>query len=158
MKVVKGPPQNLIRLFISLDGVILVDTMSITTHIDSDRGIRFHIISGAVMPDVISSELSETLSRPDFDPTIPALWDVRDAEGSISAREIKALAQLVGGLWKDQEPPRVALVVAPGLQYGLARMYQQYADLARKIEIQVFKEEEEAVAWLTSSPSQTDSP
>ena len=131
--------------------------MPIVTRIDTDLGIRTHNISGVVVLEVISAELTDTLSRPDFDPRMPALWDIREAEGSISGSQIKELAQLVGGLWKDQQPPRVALVVAPGLQYGLARMYQQYADLARKIEIRVFKEEEEAAAWLTSSPSSVDS-
>ncbi len=132
--------------------------MPITTRIDSDRGIRYHTISGPVLPEVISSELAETLFSPDFDPEMPALWDVREAEGSITSGQIKDLAQLIGGLWKEQKPPRVALVVAPGLQYGLARMYQQYADLARKIEVRVFKEGEEAEAWLTSPPSPVDTP
>ena len=127
--------------------------MPITTRIDMELGIRFHIVSGVADPDTIRSELSDTLSDPDFDPTMPALWDIRKATGNLTGTQIRDLAQSVGTLWRDQRPPHIALLVASGLQYGLARMYEQYIDLTRKMEMRVFKVEEEALIWLTSSRS-----
>ncbi|MFC1530475.1 hypothetical protein ACFL6R_07160 [Gemmatimonadota bacterium] len=123
--------------------------MPTTTRMDKELGIRFHIVSGVADPDNIRSELA----APDFDPTMPALWDIRRATGNLTGTQIRELAQSVGSLWREQRPPRIALLVASGLQYGLARMYEQYIDLTRKMEMRVFKVEEEALEWLTSSRS-----
>jgi hypothetical protein len=127
--------------------------MPVTTRTDQQLGIRIHTLSGPVDPGEVSAVLAETLQDPDFDPAMPALWDVREAKGSLSAGQVRQLAQSVGGLWRQQSPPRIAILTGTGLQYGLARMYEQYLDLTRRIELQVFRdEEEEALAWLTSSP------
>ena len=127
--------------------------MPIETRIDDTLGIRIHTLTGPVEPEQIAAELTGTVSDPDFDPKMPALWDIRAATGSLTGSQVRDLAQLVGGLWREQRPPRVALLVASGLHYGLARMYEQYIDLTRKMDMKVFKVDEEALTWLTSSQS-----
>ena len=127
--------------------------MPIVTRIDHEHRIRIHVISDDVDTDTIRDALSETISDPAFDPTMPALWDIRNATGNLSGSQIRELAGAVASLWRDQRPPRIALLVSSGLQYGLARMYEQYIDLTRKMEMSVFKAEEDALLWLTSSQS-----
>lgn len=53
--------------------------MPITTDFDSDTGLRVHMMTGRLTYAEVRDTLEELYARPDFDPTMNALWDLREA-------------------------------------------------------------------------------
>jgi hypothetical protein len=120
--------------------------MKLETQIDTEVGIRRHRVTGPLDTGAIADALRELRARPDYDPSLPALWDLRDAEIDVSAEEVRRLADVVAGL--GRLPVRTALVVSRPAAYGLARMYDQLVESKAFREGAVFYSLEEALAWL----------
>lgn len=120
--------------------------MKLEMHIDAAAGVRRHRVSGPLDTAAIADALRELRARPDYDPALPALWDLREAEFDVTAEEVRHLADVVAGLGRP--PTRTALVVSRQAAYGLARMYDQIVQSRGSREGGVFYSMEEAAAWL----------
>jgi len=125
--------------------------MPIETHIDPENGIRRHILSGEIRAEEIEAVLTEVASDPGFSAETPALWDLRGADNLISPDRIRSLASFANKTWHDAGHPRVALLTRRKVVFGLARMYEQFLSFRNIIQLRVFEEEDEAVAWLVDS-------
>jgi hypothetical protein len=73
------------------------------------------------------------------------LVDVRAAERVPTAEEARDLANLYGP--SDKRESCAALLVQPGVHYGVARMMEAFAAY-RGRQVAVFTDEERAVEWL----------
>lgn len=120
--------------------------MELETHIDAEAGIRCHRITGPLDVGAIADAVRELRARADYDPSMPALWDLREAEVRVTAEEVRGLADVVAGLGRP--PVRTALVVSRQAAYGLARMYDQLVESRAARQGGVFYSLEEAAAWL----------
>jgi hypothetical protein len=75
------------------------------------------------------------------------LWDLRESPLSLKNPEIKAIGEAAQAY--DDGPSWTAVVVARDVDYGQARVFHAYRENELN-ETQVFRDVEEAVAWLLS--------
>ncbi len=81
-------------------------------------------------------------------PTGNALWDVRQID--LASVQVRHMRQVIDGPsvpGHDRGRARIAILVGSTVGYGVARMYQAYADEMAQV-IQVFDDLEKAHAWL----------
>ena len=99
----------------------------------------------------IQEAIDEFLRHPDHKDGMDEIWDFRKASmASFNESKLRILADFV----KERLPKlakRVAYVIAKDVDYGIGRMWMTYADILNaKQERQLFRNMEEAVAWLAS--------
>ena len=124
-------------------------TMAITTGIDPASGARLHKVTGRLKLEELVGALEEVYGADDFDPDQDVVWDVRDADlTAFSSGDIRRVTDLVRENWGTSSSSRAALVVSRDVDFGLARMYEQLLDTGSSGEVRVFRDYEEAVAWL----------
>ena len=98
-------------------------------------------------------EVSQLLVGTDWKGSTLYLWDLRSVtRGPDSAAELRHAAQLVERGHKQWAGSRVAIVVARDVDFGMARMFQVFAEDAG-VEFEVFRELEAALDWLGSPPA-----
>lgn len=118
--------------------------MSVSYRIDSEHRVVFTNGSGAVTGEDLLHHNNSLSSDPDFDPGFNQLMNFTEATGSdISSQMIDRIAnKRIFNLSSLR-----AIVVKPGLQYGLARMFQNIRSLDDR-NIRVFLDITEAKRWL----------
>jgi hypothetical protein len=77
-----------------------------------------------------------------------SLWDMSEAEITLSEEEIKALSALVGANWGKSGAVKSAIVVSEDLAYGLARMYQAHLSGSAPSPVLITRDLQEARRWL----------
>ncbi len=80
-------------------------------------------------------------------PGIKVLVDCTEVDPPDSTETIKYIADCSASLARDLVCGPVAIVVSSDVEYGMARMYMAYTDLAHP-DTQVFLSREEALKWL----------
>jgi hypothetical protein len=95
--------------------------------------------------------MDEFLHAEDFSPGIDSIWDFRKTtSASVTNDDLKEIARYNERIGPIRGPKwKAALVVSTDLFFGLARMFEAFADSAPN-EIKVFRNMEEATAWITS--------
>jgi len=87
-------------------------------------------------------------------PDMPALYDLRETDmAHIGTSEIRAMGSAHRGIANRRGTARVAVLVGDDLTYGLARMYEALG-MPPKLQMQVFRNVDEAEAWVSLSPSE----
>ncbi len=127
--------------------------MPIETTIDSKTGLRTHVASGTLTPDELETELKNAYRRPDYRSEGNSLCDLREAgaEG-FSGAEIR---HVVGTVLKHRGAPpgvRTAIVVGRDLAFGLSRVFAQQLEAQSHSDVAVFRDMDEAMAWLEAEP------
>ncbi len=121
-------------------------------------------------PTVAAVELHGSLQRADIERAILALlahpayvggmnelWDFRNAHiARIQASDLMALARFVA-LHLERLGKRTAIVVGRDVDYGVARMWEGYAEQAAPQERRVFRDRDEAMAWLVPAAAHPES-
>ena len=126
-------------------------TVDITTEIDKEANLRTHKVTGGVTVDSLLAKLGEIYSRPDFQADMNSLWDLRGAEFlSMTSSELEKLANFVVGHWGTGGKSRAALVVSRDFEFGLSRMYEIFVESRMSGEVEVFRDLDEALAWVKS--------
>ena len=119
------------------------------TQIDAETGLRTHVLTGSVSQEELEDVLGEVYSRPDFLPDADTLCDLREADlGQLSHTVIKSIADYVAKNRGAQPRARTAIVVGRNLAFGLARMYGQMLEASSEASVMVFRDMDEAMAWL----------
>jgi hypothetical protein len=104
--------------------------MPIDIRVDSAERVRYSVATGVVTDRDMIDAYERVVGDPAFDPTLKVLADIRGLErAEITADGIRDVAERRA---RDQRalghPPRVAIVVASDVTFGLARMYEAYSD------------------------------
>ena len=87
-------------------------------------------------------------------PDMPALYDLRETDmAHLGTPEIRAMGSAHRGIANRRGNARVAVLVGDDLTYGLARMYEAMG-LPPKLQMQVFRDVDEAEAWVSFPPSE----
>ena len=123
--------------------------MPIETSIDSRTGLRVHVATGTLTPDELENALLDAYRRPDYRPEANSLCDVRGVGiGTFTGEEIRRVVDTV--LKHRGAPPgtRTAIVVGRDLVYGLARMFAHQLEAKSPSDVAVFRDMDEAMAWL----------
>jgi len=79
--------------------------------------------------------------------SLQRLWDLSDCKLNLQSEELQAIASRVKQLKPHTSPYKTAMVGQSPLVFGLLRVYQAYAE-NEHLEIRVFKDKHEALAWL----------
>lgn len=124
--------------------------MGIKTSIDPDRGFARHVATGVVEVADFLDALREVYAHPIHRPEDGGIWDARGADAtSLTAADLRDFVDFIREQ-RGPQPGRTALVVGRDVEYGLARMYQVFAESV--VEFEVFRSWDDAVAWVTGEP------
>jgi hypothetical protein len=104
---------------------------------------------GRVTVNEYEESLDRFVKQPFFRLNMNTIWDLRKAEaGQVTAQDVRSIvfrskqsAVVRGSTWKT------AIVVEGTLKYGLARMFEFFADGA-PYQLAIFKTMEEAREWV----------
>jgi hypothetical protein len=127
--------------------------MAITTTIDSETGTRIHVVTGELTRDDLLHALKQLYVRTDYRPGACSLWDLRGAQlHRFSHRDIRRVADFVAANRNAPPGTCAALVVGRKLDFGLTRMYEQMLVASTDVRVMVFRDMDEAMAWLEGDP------
>jgi hypothetical protein len=132
---------------------------TVTTTIDDETGYRTHVVTGELTPEELIEALSRTYADSEYEPGACVLWDVTGAELHLFSRQdIRKIAEFVAGNRKAPPGARSALVVGRALDFGLARMYEQMLVASTDVSVMVFRDIDEARAWLNDDAKEETCP
>ena len=115
------------------DGILIVERSGTPTAADEDASIQARLLDDHVAPG------------------IRVLVDSREVDLGDSTEVVRHLAGVARATAARAECGAVALVVGSEVSYGMARMYMALTEL-RHPNTEVFREYEQALAWLRSQP------
>jgi hypothetical protein len=122
--------------------------MPIDVRVDPEPQLAIFTAHGPVSIALIVEALERLRHDPYVRPGIRRLWDGRDATVTLSAPEVQYLVGLLARRGA-QAAGRSAIVMGSPLAYGIGRMFQVYAEIARlPTKIEVFAILDGALAWL----------
>lgn len=91
---------------------------------------------------------AEILRNVDYSGCVRELVDVTGlTEANISAQALNRVAHMLKNTCPGCEC-RSAIVATSDLNFGLSRMYEAFAEMAKAEEVQVFRDRQEALTWL----------
>ena len=93
---------------------------------------------------------SAILRDPAFNEGMDLLFDARESKVNPSLAQVKERVVFLRSV-VHHSSGRMAIVVSDALRYGLSRMLSTYAQM-RGMNIDVFRDVEEALCWLGSEP------
>lgn len=119
----------------------------INCEIDKNANLVFTTIKGEVTANEVLAALTGLLDSPEYRPGLNGLVDLRESDMDPDAKEIRKIAALLINNKERIGESRSAIVVSEDLAYGLARMFEAYADES-SIETRIFRDMEAARSWL----------
>ncbi len=115
-----------------------------------DDGIVTFAAIGKLSVDELIEQIDIYLQHPDRVEGMPSIWDGREADMSIiSPNELRKLA-LAMGPHMNKFGTRSAIVVRNPLQFGMARVWQAFAEQKAPQQRRIFMNIEQARLWLLS--------
>ena len=121
--------------------------MLITITADTKRNLTIYNCTG----QITASEIMEAArSLYDDSPSLNIIWDLAEADVSrITANEVRALASGVKRVAHSREGGKTAIVSPSEVSYGIARMYQIFAEIYEQIaHVKAFRSRSEAERWI----------
>jgi hypothetical protein len=136
---------SIMALFENFSDVDIMEVfMPITYQIDVARRVVFTRGYGTVTDEDLLQHNAELKADPNFDPTFNQLLNFTEVmEGNVKSETINRIAR--NRIFNVSSLR--AIVVKPGFQFGLARMFQNIRVYEDK-NIQVFLDIKEALGWL----------
>jgi hypothetical protein len=113
--------------------------------IDKERRLITSMASGVItLPEIWAHQ--EKLSKDlDFDPSFAQLLDVTQVTKlDLCSEDVRNIAE--SNTFSSN--PRLAIVATSSLVYGMARMFQIFREMKGEERIRVFRDRDEALAWV----------
>ena len=124
----------------------------------TDRG-AFVTYTGEVTLDGIVGAVAALREAPEFDPTVPTVWDFSGAESTgLDADQMRTLAARVSALREGADRARVAVVASRDSDFAGARMFAGLAQDLLQATVSVFRTLDEATAWAFGEDSEDAGP
>jgi hypothetical protein len=115
--------------------------------IDKERRLVTSTASGVITLPQVWAHQEKLLKDPDFDPSFAQLLDVtRVTKVELSSEDVRRVAESN----TLSSNPRLAIVATSAFVYGLARMFQIFREMTGEEGIRVFRDRDEALAWVLS--------
>jgi hypothetical protein len=128
--------------------------MPITYEIDEANGWVWMVGSGVITDEEVLTYRQSLLADPRFRSSMKLLSDMRGIERvEVTAGGIRRLVHEESSHASELAARRLAIVTDSPVAYGMARMYQMLAENTGGA-IQVFRQIEEATAWLQSEAAE----
>lgn len=125
--------------------------MPINTHVDSIRGLRYHVVTQTLRLDEFRDTLQAVLELTGPEPEMDELWDLRDLRPDhpvLGVEELKTLVHTCDRDWAKTTTARAAIVVSRTIDYGMARMGQTLMEMKAPDRVMVFRSVRTAHRWL----------
>ena len=108
--------------------------------------------TGLLVLDELSDRMKKLLAHPEFDPSYDHLFDMSGVTGAddIRTSELESFALVRIFSYSS----RRAIVAPDDLVYGFARMYEVFSR-STEDNFAIFRNEDEAMAWLEVKPKQS---
>jgi hypothetical protein len=117
-----------------------------------EGGILRTTIEGETGFEDVKRYLDTLLADPGFTPGMPGLIDCRKVKSLFSIKDLRRTAADTSNRPEMRVPGRAAVLASSNLIYGLLRMYEVFSE-GQATKIRVFRQPEEAMAWLLSEQS-----
>lgn len=133
--------------------------MPISYTIHSDHRLVVTRFTGYVGDDEFRQARESILNDPDCKPGFDELADLTELEDSDVTSDSMRSAAVETKQFDETctTKPKLAVVVATGLQFGLSRMYGAYADIEKAETVRQFYDAQEALEWLDAADIPVDS-
>ena len=129
--------------------------MPVKTKIDPAQGVRVHTVTGELTVHELKATLVALYDDPNFQSGHDALWDLREASlTGFTADDVRHIVNLVKDGWVDRGSAKAAMVVSRTADFGMVRMYEIQLATADEDRTSVFRDIDEAYAWLDHNPPQ----
>jgi hypothetical protein len=113
--------------------------------IDKERRLVTTTAAGVITLAAIWAHQERLAKDPDFDPSFAQLLDITQVRKvELSSEEIRRAA----GRSVFASNTRLGIVASSNFVYGIARMFQILREMNGDSGIQVFRERDEALAWV----------
>ena len=120
--------------------------------IDTRLGVVFTKATGHLSWSDVANHMDRLAKHPDFRPEFKQLADFRQVTTvALSHDELRRLAKVPVFDARAQR----AFVVSGDLQFGIARTFATYRELADEVGVTIFRDMAQALAWL-SLPSEPE--
>lgn len=130
--------------------------MNIETRIDLQRGLRTHVLRGTGRFSDIKSYLEVLFLAEGFDPTIPAVWDVRETVfPNVTQDEVRDLAYFLRDHWAAKYKRKMAVIASADFHFGMSRMLEQFTGPSAHGKFRTFRDMASAVDWIEEKSSTT---
>ena len=120
--------------------------MPITFRIDKKSGVVFTTMEGNVSISEIIDGLKGLMNHPDFSPGFNGLVDMRNSTVNSTPEEVRRIAELMTGQREKIGMSRSAVVVSKDVIFGMARMFQVFAEQS-SIKTELFRDINEAARF-----------
>ena len=124
----------------------------IITEIISSRRLVVTRATGVLVLDELADRMKKLLAHPEFDPSYDHLFDMSGVTGTEDIRTSELESFALVRIFSFYS--RRAIVAPEDLVYGFARMYEVFSHSTEE-NFAVFRNEEEARAWLEAKPHQS---
>jgi hypothetical protein len=122
--------------------------MPVDVHVDKKNGCVHGRVTGIVTAEEMIASFAAVLDHPEFDVTLPILIDMTGVTQSLSAHDVRRLADyLLARGPAALQGAREAVVVSRPASYGMVRMFQSHLE-ASGLQLRVFYDVDEARNWL----------
>jgi hypothetical protein len=121
--------------------------VAITYHFEGD--FLYTTIEGATNYGDVKAFMDAVVIEPKFRPGIPAVIDCRKVKSLFSISDLRKTAADARQRPEMKVRGRVAVLASSNLVYGLLRMYEVFSE-GTPNEMRVFRQPEDALAWLKS--------
>lgn len=123
----------------------------ISFRFDKDHGVLIAVLLNEVKDADLVRAFGQVFDSAEFDPSYDTIVDLRRMETSpLTVNGLGVVASMAQTVRKRSElphRPKTAIIAGGDLAYGLGRQYRSLAS-AVPAEIEVFRDESEALAWI----------
>ena len=96
---------------------------------------------------VVEAEERRLQDDPDFSMSYSVLWDARERTVPYTTDEVMTIVRYVAS-YKGEKCSKRALLTSKDVDYGMGRVYEGLRFNTSNVEIEIFKDREQALTWL----------
>lgn len=126
--------------------------------VDTKRGFITACLKGPQTRETFQAAFDALARHPSFDFSLNRLWDVREAGlQELSAEDMLTIQRFMQRRLQDTDTVRAAVLVAKDIDYGIGNMFRLMTDGQVPVNVRIFREPEEAVAWVSGAEEASES-
>ncbi len=121
--------------------------MAISYELFKDIGLVVITCSGPANPEEAIAMITRLQDDPDFSMSYSVLWDARERTVPYTTDEVMTIVRYVAS-YKGEKCSKRALLTSKDVDYGMGRVYEGLRFNTSNVEIEIFKDREQALTWL----------
>lgn len=145
----RAEPVNFLELYMGLTTVRECEDLNCKVTFEDEGGYLYIEFIGAATLSMLKTMPEFIIQHPEWYPEVPSLVDFRGCStAGLSSDDIFELSEMIKAMDATLGGGNCAIVTSRELDYGLARMWQMMTEEHVQMDIDVFKDIDEARAWM----------